>query len=74
MKIRLSELEPSVVGKVVNIKGGRGFQRKLRTRGLREGKQVKIKTRQPRGPIVVEVGGTQMTIGRGMAKKVTVEV
>lgn len=74
MRISLDELKMGTGGKIVSIGGGRGFQRKLRTRGMREGKQVRMMTRQPRGPIVVDVGGTRITMGRGMAKKVTVEV
>ncbi|MBS3815848.1 MAG: ferrous iron transport protein A [Hadesarchaea archaeon] len=74
MKKRLNDLDAGVRAKVSRIEGGRGFQRRLRTRGIREGKTITVVTRQPRGPIVVRVGGTQLTMGRGMANKVVVEV
>lgn len=74
MEIRLTDLRPGIVAKVLRLEGGRGFQRQLRTRGIREGKQIELLTRQPRGPLVVRLGGTQITIGRGMARRVVVEV
>ncbi|KXB06765.1 hypothetical protein AKJ51_02935 [candidate division MSBL1 archaeon SCGC-AAA382A20] len=74
MEARLTELEPGVVAKITRVEGGHGFQRRLRTRGLREGRSVSLVTRQPGGPIVVRIGGTQFSIGRGVARKVIVEV
>jgi ferrous iron transport protein A len=74
MEIRLSDLKPSVTARILKLEGGHGFQRHLRTRGVREGKQIQLLTRQPRGPLVVMVGGIQLTIGRGMARRVIVEV
>lgn len=74
MKIRLSDLKPGVMARVSRLEGGRGFQRHLRTRGIREGEPISLVTRQPSGPLVVRVGSTQMTLGRGMAGKVIVEV
>lgn len=74
MEVRLTDLRPGVAARVVRLEGGRGFQRQLRTRGIREGKKIELLTRQPRGPLVVRLGGTQITIGRGMARRVVVEV
>ena len=74
MEIRLSDLQPNIKAKILRLEGGRGFQMHLRTRGIREGKTIELLTRQPRGPLVVIVGGIQLTIGRGMAGKVIVEV
>ncbi|NIQ04800.1 MAG: ferrous iron transport protein A [Candidatus Korarchaeota archaeon] len=74
MQIRLTHLRPGEVARVIRLEGGRGFQRHLRTRGLREGKLISLLTRQPRGPLVVKVDGIQLTLGRGMARKVVVEV
>lgn len=74
-KIRttLFELEPGVEATIVGLNGGRGFMRRLGTRGIQVGKQIRVITKQFGGPLVVEAGNFQMTIGRGMARKVIVE-
>lgn len=74
MEIRLIDLEPGALARISRLEGGRGFQRRLRTRGVREGTPVSLVTREPGGPLVVRFGGTQMSMGRGMARKVIVEV
>ena len=61
--------------RIVLIKGGHGFQRKMRVMGLREGKIVKVVTKQPlHGPMTIEINGSQVTIGMGMAQRIIVEV
>jgi len=75
MEIPLIELEDGREGKIVRIDGGFGFQRRARNIGLREGKIVKKVASQPLcGPIVVEVDGREISIGRGMAMKIMVDV
>ncbi len=70
----LFELEPGVEATIVGLNGGRGFMRRLGTRGIQVGRRIRVITRQFGGPLVVEVGNFQMTMGRGMARKVIVEV
>lgn len=61
--------------RIISVRGGYGFQKKLRVMGIREGQMVKIVSKQPlRGPLTIEVSGSQMTMGRGMAQKILVEV
>lgn len=61
--------------KVISIEGGRGLQRRLQVMGIRKHQTIRVLCRQPlRGPLTIEAGGTQMTIGRGMAQKILVEV
>ena len=73
-QIPLADLKENEGGIIVRLEGGQGFQRKLRTIGIREGKRIKILTRMFRGPVVVEVDGRSTTIGRGMAGKIVVDV
>jgi ferrous iron transport protein A len=62
-------------GKIIGLEGGHGFQRKLRTMGIREGQTISIVSKQPfRGPLTISMGSCQMTIGRGMAQKILVTV
>lgn len=73
--ISLTHLPPNKKAKIISLEGGQGFQRKLRVMGIREGQTIKIVTKQPfRGPLTVAIGNCQMTLGRGMANKITVEV
>ncbi|MBU4256132.1 MAG: ferrous iron transport protein A [Thermoplasmatales archaeon] len=72
--MELSKLEIGKTARIVKLEGGHGLKRNLRIKGIREGKNIKIITRQPiGGPLVVEVEGMQTVIGRGMAKKIFVE-
>ncbi|MFW6141245.1 MAG: FeoA family protein [Candidatus Saliniplasma sp.] len=73
MDIPLTNLKKGEVAKIVDLRGGRVFQRRLRTMGVREGKNIKILTRHPMGgPLVIEIGGRNTTIGRGMAGRIRV--
>lgn len=72
--IPLMHLHRGKEAKIINIRGGLGFQRKLRVMGIRKGKRVKVLSRQPfRGPLTIQIGKCDMTIGRGMAQKIIVE-
>lgn len=56
------------------LNGGDLFMERMRTIGIKEGKRVKVVAKEPLGgPVVVRVGNTKVTIGRGMAKKVVVK-
>ena len=59
---------------IKTINGGHGFQKKLHVMGIRTGQQIKVISRQPfKGPLTIEVCGSQMTLGRGMAEKILVD-
>ena len=71
----LSHLPINKKAKITSIQGGHEFQRKLCVMGIREKQEIKIISRQPfRGPLTIEVCGSQMTLGRGMAQNIMVEV
>jgi ferrous iron transport protein A len=71
----LTKLSIYETGRIFDIDGGFGFQRKLNTMGIRKNQGIKIMSKQPfRGPITVKVCGCMMTIGQGMAQKIIVEV
>ena len=57
------------------IKGGHGIQQRLQVMSIRIGKTITMVSKQPfRGPITIKVNGRAITIGRGMARKILVEV
>jgi ferrous iron transport protein A len=71
----LTMLEEGETTTVVELLGGSGFQRRLRSVGIKEGKTVRMVARHPfSGPLVVEVDGKQITIGRGMSLKIMVKM
>ncbi len=75
MDIPLTQLREGQRARITRLEGGYGFQRNIRTRGIREGKVVEIVTRHPiGGPIVIEIDGRETAIGRGMARRIFVEL
>jgi ferrous iron transport protein A len=59
---------------VAKIEGGKNFQSKAESLGLRVGVTVKkLSTQVMRGPITLQVGSSKVAIGRGMAKKILVK-
>ena len=58
----VKKIDPSLKGQVAGM-------------GIREGKEVKMMTRQPaKGPVVVIVDRANTSLGMGLAGKITVEV
>jgi len=75
MEITLLILPSGETAKIIRLEGGREFQRKLASLNLRVGKTITKITAQPfHGPLVVEVANARVTIGRGMAGKIMVEI
>jgi ferrous iron transport protein A len=61
--------------RVILIEGGHGVRSHLNTLGIHIGDWLTVVERAPfRGPVLVEVNGTRVAIGRGIASKVMVEV
>ena len=69
-------------GRVTEILSGHGHSPHTESRsvlhlkhlGLQVGKELLVITRQPFGPVVIEIDETEIAIGRGMAGKICVEV
>ena len=73
-RMPLTYLPDNREAKIIRFEGGYGLQHKLGVMGVREGRIIKIISRQPlRGPLTVEVNGCQLTLGRGLAQKIIVE-
>lgn len=71
----LSEVNPGERGIVVSMACGLGAARRLAEMGLTPGVEVFVVRRAPlRGPIEVEVRGTRIVLGYGLASKVAVKV
>jgi len=60
--------------RVVDYTGGKGVSFKLRQLGLCPGREVKVLRYAPMdGPIMVDVDGRSVALGRGIASRVKVE-
>jgi ferrous iron transport protein A len=70
--MNLYEVKEGKEVKILEIKGGHGVKNRLAAIGLFPGAKVKV-VKAPPGPVIVEVAGSRVAIGQGMAKKVEVE-
>jgi ferrous iron transport protein A len=61
--------------KIKHFKGGANLEHKLRQLGLVPGDNARVLRHAPLGgPILIEVGGRSIALGRGVASRVVVEV
>jgi ferrous iron transport protein A len=73
--ISLAEMKPGTTGKISQIRGGFGVGKNLENMGIRINTKIKKISQQAMGgPVVVQVGNTQVAMGYGMANKVLVEI
>ncbi len=60
--------------RVISIEGGHGVRAHLNTLGIHIGDWLRVVERAPfRGPVLVEVHGSRVALGRGIASKVMVD-
>ena len=72
--ISLVQMEIGQTGKIVEIHGKQGTISKMGMLGIRIGEEIKKAHQQfMKGPVVVEIGKSEVAIGFGMAQKVFVE-
>ncbi len=72
MIVPLTLLRPGEAGIVVNLQGGPNFRSRLYAMGIAPGSTVRVLNVYQRGPIIIEVGGARLALGRGMASRVFV--
>ncbi len=73
MEKKVSEMNYEEEGIVIRIEGR--LRQRIAGMGIREGKEIKMMTKQPiKGPVVVAVGRSNTSIGLGLADKIIVEV
>ena len=75
MILSLLELSKGGSAKIVEIGGGGLVQQKLENLGFHRGTVVKkVRGMFIHGPLIIMVGQSEVAIGRGLAKKVMVEL
>ena len=74
-RMSLTDMKTRETGKVAEILGGMEVRNRLRALGVRPGVSLaKISAVYMRGPAVIQVGGTQISLGFGISYKIIVEV
>ena len=81
IKVPLTSLKKGEAGTVASISAGRGkgggfgFEKRLMDMGLTPGTRVTVVKSAPfHGPFEVLVRGSRLALGRGMAKRIFVEI
>jgi len=68
----LAMVSPGEVVQVVRVKAGWGLQRRLADMGLTPGVAITVLNRQMPGPIIIDLRGSRLVLGYGMAQKILV--
>jgi len=70
----LTELKPGEKGIIISAVSGFGAVRRLAEMGLTPGVQIEVVRKAPlRGPIEIEVRGTRLVLGYGLASRIAVK-
>ena len=69
----LSMASPGETVTVVNVRAGWGLQGRLADMGLTPGVQVRVINSQMSGPIMIDLRGSRLALGRGVAHKIMVK-
>ncbi|RLG53817.1 MAG: hypothetical protein DRO00_02895 [Thermoproteota archaeon] len=70
--LSLAFIQEGKKARVIDIFGGRGMVRRLMEMGLSPGSEV-IVVRNSLGPMIIEVRGVRLALGRGLASRILVE-
>ena len=72
--ISLIELEDGQSGTIVSLNGGRNLTKRLADLGISPGTNITVLRRSLfSGPVQVEVAGSKLVLGRGLASKILVK-
>jgi ferrous iron transport protein A len=71
MEKPITSLETGKTAVILRLEGGFLFRKKMRGLGIREQKKIRIVAKHPfHGPVVIEIDGREMTLGRMMAQHI----
>jgi Fe2+ transport system protein FeoA len=72
---RLTDLEDGKIAVIASVTGGKALAKRLADLGITQGAEIRILRRTFfTGPVQVEVCGSRLVLGRGLAAKIIVEV
>jgi ferrous iron transport protein A len=74
MPTTLDQINENKKAKVIDIQGGAGIRQRLSQMGIHPGDIITmVRYGALRGPLLIEIHGSQVALGRGIASKVIVE-
>ena len=71
-RIPLILLKPNDIGVIKEISGGRRARNRLYELGLNKGTKVKM-VKNDIGPVILNISGHKLALGKGLANKILVE-
>jgi ferrous iron transport protein A len=71
--IPLAMAGPGKLLTVVGINAGWGLQRRLTDMGLTPGTQIRVMNSQYAGPVLIDLRGSRLGLGRGVAQRILVK-
>lgn len=71
----LTDIKDGQTGIIVSVLGGKVLTKRLADLGLNPGTEIKVLGRMLfSGPIQIEVSGSRLVLGKGLASKIIVEL
>ena len=58
---------------IVDVLAGQGLKKRLADMGLLPGTKIRVVNSQMPGPVIMEIKGSKVALGRGAAHRVTVK-
>ena len=71
--LSLNMASPGEKVKVVSVEAGRGLSQRLADMGLTPGTLLTVINNHRAGPVLINLRGTRLALGFGIARKITVE-
>jgi ferrous iron transport protein A len=68
----LNMVPPGEAAKIVSVRAGRGLSQRLADMGLTPGTLLTVINSYGAGPVLINLRGTRLALGFGIAQKITV--
>jgi Fe2+ transport system protein FeoA len=72
-KVSLSKVEAGQTVRLIRVDAGHGLKHRLAAMGLLSNTKIKVLRNEGKGQLVINVKGSKVVLGRGMAEKIMVE-
>ena len=69
----LAMARPGELVTVIGVRAGWGLQRRLADMGLTPGVPIRVVNSQMPGPVLIDLRGSRVGLGRGVAQKIMVK-
>ena len=74
MRMPLAMLPENEEARVIEVRGGRGLVRRLSELGFTPGARVKVLFSNSPGPVLIDVRGSRIALGRGLLMRIMVDL